>query len=1025
MANPRFETLNRWLGRARAISASVVAVAAFLAFTAVPAVAQTGSITGTVVGGQTGSPLPDVAVSVAGTDISVATNAQGRFVILQAPTGQQTLTATLIGYGQESVTVDVPADGSVDAGQITLFTQAVELEGMVVTGTAIASQRREVGNSIALITSEDIEAAGVTSVDDILRGKALGLTVQGSGGQAGAGSQINIRGLQSLNGRNRPLIYLDGVRLNDRGAYESATESDQAATVLNSIDPQTIDRIEVIKGAAASTLYGTEASAGVIQIFTKQGVSGQRRWTFSVEQTLFDPTHVGPDEDPTGLHLNDCTRAGPIFDNQPTEEAFGFNDGCPESGSWLRTSHGQDYRLNVRGGGENFSYFASGRWGENEGITNVPDQFDEQAAEDLNLRANFTFNPFEDLQFRVNNSYVHREISWFQDGDNARGFVENVTKLDEGEASSRGLPDSVIFQSDIDQEIDQFTLGVNLNWTPLDNFQHRLNAGLDWSQSRTITFEPLGFWDFPDGSRTNDVEISQLITVDYAGSWNTRVADDWTSTLSWGGQLNDREDRGERIDCIEFIAPGERVQNECQSATFEGGGFGLQEDRTGFRSGGGFLQEQVGWNNRFFVTAGFRADAFSQVNQELDLEFLWQVFPKVQATYTLSDHDFFPSLFDTFRLRAAWGESGDPPPIDARQTLWQIAGADEIDNSGFIIQTLSNPDIDPERTSEYEVGVAASLWNGRVSLQGTGFLRETTDGILFNPLLPSDGVVENIPFNQGEWENKGIEAALDLNVVETRDLRVNVNGSYQWFDNEITSLGDVGTGSPQSLFTSFNQRFTEGESFPQFWGEPITNPNEEALPERDTVQNLGTSIPTQEVSLGLSVTFRNRLTVEAFGTGQLGHLVLDEGAEELATDGVWPQCIQPDGRTVDEQVLDFFFSGGTLENLPAQKIAQCATFSSISGVPIAGLNEDWLFDGDYFRIQSASVSYRVPENWLPTTLTGATVQFRATNLHVFGELPTGTDPDALLGAATFELFRSAGFTIPPPRSYTLNVRLNF
>lgn len=1017
MANPRFETLNRWLGRARTVSASVVAVAAFLAFTAVPAVAQTGSITGTVIGGSTGSPLPDAAVTVVGTDISVATNGQGRFVILQAPTGQQTIQITLIGYGQETIEVDVPADGSVSAGEVALYTQAVELEGMVVTGTAIAAQRREVGNSIALITSEDIEAAGVTSVDDILRGKALGLTVQGSGGQAGAGSQINIRGLTSLNGRNRPLIYIDGVRLNDRGAYENATEGDAHATVLNSIDPQTIDRIEIIKGAAASTLYGVEASAGVIQIFTKQGSTGQRRWTFSVEQSLSDPQKIGPDEDPTGLHINDCTTGGPMRPAQTTPDP-----GCPESGSWLRTAHGQDYRLNVRGGGDEFSYFASGRFGNQEGITNVPEQYDDQEALDINLRSNFTFNPFEDLQFRVNTSYVKREISWYQDGDNSRGFLENVTRLDEGEANEQGFPDSVVFQSDIDQDISQFTIGTNLNWQAADNFQHRLNAGLDFSESRTITFEPLGFWDFEEGARTVDVEQSTLITLDYAGSWNTQVADDWTSTLSWGGQLNDREDRGERIDCIGFIAPGERVQNECQEATFESGAFGLQEDRRGFRNGGGFIQEQIGWNNRLFITAGLRADAFSQVNQELDLTFDFLYFPKLQATYTLSDHDFFPDIFDTFRLRAAWGESGDPPPQTANQTLWQIADSDDIPSSGFIIQTVANPDVEAERTSEYEAGIDAALLNGRISLQGTGFYRQTTKGILNQPLLPSDGVLESIPFNQGEWETKGIEAAIDATLIERRDFRFSVNGSYQWFDNELISLGSLGEGSPQSLFTGFNQRFTEGFAFPQFWGEPITNPNENALPERDTLQNIGPSIPNQELSLGLQATFQNRLTLEVFGTGQFGHLVLDEQAEELSTSQLWPQCLADDGRLIDEHVLDFVNDDIPLPpEVTAQRIGMCTRFSSLG----RAFNEDWVFDGDYFRVQSASLSYRVPEDWLPTALTGATVQFRASNLHLFGELPTGTDPDALLGAATNTLFRSAGFTLPPPRTYSLNVRLNF
>ena len=997
---------------ARPVLRTTLCTLVLLLFAAVPLAAQ-GVVIGQAVAGSSGEPLSNVQVSVEGTGIGTLTNAEGRFLLRDVPTGQQTVTLTLIGFGEEHVTA-VVTTGTVDLGTIRLYARAVELEGVVVTGTAIASQRREVGSSIETITAEEIELAGAVSMDDILRGKAPGLTVQGTSGLAGAGSQILLRGLGSVLGRNRPLIYIDGIRMNDRGAYESGSvPSDQAATVLNSIDPQDIERIEIIKGAAASALYGTEASAGVIQVFTKRGGAGETRWTFSIEQGLAVPRHVGPEEDPTGLHLNDCTTGGPLRPDQTEPDPA-----CPASGSWLKSAYNQEYGLQLRGGTEQFAYFGSASWSEQEGIVNVPEQYDPQVAEDLNLRANFTFNPFDALQLRVNTAYTRRDINWIPDGDNARGFTENVIKLDEGETPDN--VDSLVFQFDSDQEIDHFNTGLNINYTPFDNFRHRLNVGMDWSESNFIQFRPLGYWDFPDGARTYDQERSRLITLDYAGSWYLELSDMWTSTLEWGAQYNDREDRGVRIDCVgPFVAPGTRVLNECQEATFEGGGFALQEDRFGFRNGGGFIQERIGWNNRLFVTAGVRADAFSQVNRELDLDFQYLYYPRVQLTYTLSDHEFWPDWWETFRVRGAWGESGDPPSQTANQTLWQIAGADELPNSGLIIQTLANPDIVAERTSEYEGGIDASLFNGRLSLQGTYFWAETTDGFIPNPLLPSGGVVETITFNEGAWNRWGIETGADVTVLELDDYRLSINGQYEWHDNEIVSLGDVGTGDPESVFTGFNQRFTEGQSFPQFWGFPVMNADSFALPVRDTLQNLGRSIPNKQLSLGASFTFRNRLTLDVFGSGQYGHLLLDEGAEEAASDGVWPQCAG-----VDDNLLDHVIDGAPLE-FTAGEIARCSRFNSVGGVALDDQNEDWLFPGDYFRIQSASLTYRVPRDWLPSQFSGAQVQFRATNLALFTDYPTGTDPDALLGAATFEIFRSGGFTIPAPRSYSLNIRLNF
>jgi TonB-dependent SusC/RagA subfamily outer membrane receptor len=962
-------------------------------------------------------PLVTVEVSIAGTEIRAITNNDGQYLLLNVPAGTHTVIATIIGYVQGRQQVELSAGETVTL-DFSLRPSAVVLEGVTATASPMEAQRRELGHTIDVITAEEIELLGAVTLDEVLRGKAPGVTVQGSSGYAGAGSAILLRGLTSINARNRPLIYLDGVRMNDRGAYEgSGDTAEQGATVLNSISPEDIERIEILKGASASALYGTEASAGVIQIFTKRGTAGRPRWTFAIEQGWSSPRHVGPQSDPTGLHLNDCSFGGPLRLEQDTADL-----GCPPSGSWLQNAHKQDYRLNVRGGGETYSYYGSVRWGRTTGIINVPDQFDDQGADDFNLRGNMSFTPLNDLQIQFNSSYTRRDIQWYQDGDNSRGFTENVTKLDEGETPDNN--DALVFQSDIEQDIDHFTTAVLFNWTPSSKFATRLNLGYDWSRSQTITFDELGYWDFADGSRTNDDEISRLITIDYAGAFRTPLSDSWTSALEWGFQLNDREDRGMRVDCIRFVAPGERVANECAEATFEGGGFGLQEDRRGFRTGGVPVQWRLGWKDLLFVTAGLRGDLFSQINNELDLTFDFNWYPKLAVSYSISDHDFWPDQMETFRLRAAWGQSGAPPPQDAQQTLWQIAGADELQGSGFIIETLSNPDIKPEKTSEIEAGLDLSAFNGRVSFQGSYFNAKTTDALIWNPLRPSDGVVENIPTNEAEWKRWGIEMLFDVSVIESPGYRLSLAGGYSWRDSEIISLGSLGEGTPQCVTTSFSTRFCEGAAFPQYWGEPVMNPNEFALPVRDTAQNLGTSIPTKELNLGLSFTFQERLTLEMYGAGQFGYILLDESAEELATAGVWPQCVG-----VDDNLTDHLDNGVPLE-FTAAEIARCSSRSSVrledgTSVALRDRNVDWTFSGNYFRIGSASLTYRLPERWLPLGLTGTQLQFRVTNLALFTDYPTDTDPDALVGAATNELFRFSGYAVPAPRTYSFILRVNF
>lgn len=255
---------------ARSASLALALTAIAFAIAAPLTAQQTGQITGIVTSGGTGLPLPDVQVSVSGTQLGAQTNQDGRFLIQDVPVGEHDVVAQLIGYGEERTVATVTAESPANV-EVELRTRAVELEGLVVTGTAIAAQKREVGNSISLSTAEQIASIPGAGVEDILRGRTLGATVSGTANQPGAGSRLMLRGVNSVNGRQEPLVYVDGVRVMS-DAWESASGSLKGAesvTGLSGINPTDIDRIEVIKGASASTLYGTEASAGVIQIFTK------------------------------------------------------------------------------------------------------------------------------------------------------------------------------------------------------------------------------------------------------------------------------------------------------------------------------------------------------------------------------------------------------------------------------------------------------------------------------------------------------------------------------------------------------------------------------------------------------------------------------------------------------------------------------------------------------------------------------------------------------------------------------------
>ncbi len=988
-----------------------------LALLAVPLSAQTGSITGVIINGETGDPLANVQVSLEGTGLGNVTNSEGRYLILNVPAGELEMVAQLIGYREARRTLSM-GDGASEVMDVSMFPRAVELEGVVVTGTAIAAQQREIGNSISMVTSEELAYAGAINLEDALRGRALGVSVTGSSGTAGAGSDILLRGTNSVNGRNRPLIYVDGVRM-PTGTLEDATgESQEHATFLGSIREEDIERIEIIKGPAASSLYGTDASAGVIQIFTKKGAPGAPRWTMNVQQSLQRIGHVGPSIDPTGLRVNDCTRQF----NHSLEEGYFFNrdeqgqliadPGCPANGTWLRDAHIQDYSMSVRGGSQEVTYFASAGYGITEGV------IDPNQSEDVNVRANFTFAGFENFQVNVNSFYTRRDIDWIPNGDNAEGLLFNVARGDEGETPDND--DAAVLDLTQDQVVNHFNTSANLDWSPMDNMRHRLTFGLDYSNSHYITQRPWLFWNNPLGTRTVDIENRRVITLDYASTYLQNLPADFTSTTSVGAQYNQFEHLGNRTDVEGFIGPGAKVLENAEEVT------NYNEDRSATEGGGFFVQEQIGWRNRLFVTGGIRADTHSAFGEEYTRDVRFTIYPKAQATYTISDHDFWPQWWETFRIRAAYGESGEAPPASGSVTVFEASSLADENNLGFIIQNLANRALGPERAEEYETGFDASLFNGILALNGTYYMRRTFDGLIYVAPPPSSGVAESIPQNVGIWDSKGYELGVDFLVFEGYTSRVSVNANYQYNQTTMVDLGD-----PQFEQFSFNylNRYRTGRPIPSLYGKKVCNPDEMgALPiytddatcvlngvEIDTHPDTffySPSRPPHEASIGVRATLFDHFILDVFGVAQMGHWLYDDMAQELAADGLWPDC-WPINDAVNAGVQNE--DPSLYSQYTAKEIGRCWESESD--------NEDWMEPADYFRLQSASLSYRVPQEYLPGGLTGATLQLRATNLFTITNF-SGLYPDALLRPAQ-QTARGNGYILPPARQFTMNLRLNF
>jgi len=317
-----------------------------------------------VVLGAGGQPLPDARVRVQGSDLGAITDAAGRFRIAGVPGSQAVIEVRRIGYRMESRPVSV---GDTNL-RIPLNEQSIALDAVVVTGTAGTQSKRELGNAVTTISAVQAkEIAPITSVQSLLNGRAPGVVVQSATGNVGAGARIRIRGASSMALSNEPLIYVDGVRVNNTPASGFANQAFGSSSIsrINDINPDDIQAVEIIKGPAAATLYGTEASNGVIQIITKKGTTGAPRWNLATRygtNFLRDPQGRWP------VNYGTIPRPGGPAGARDTVsiDIIELEDarGTPvfESGR-LR-----EVDLSANGGSNIFTYFAGAGFEDTEGV---------------------------------------------------------------------------------------------------------------------------------------------------------------------------------------------------------------------------------------------------------------------------------------------------------------------------------------------------------------------------------------------------------------------------------------------------------------------------------------------------------------------------------------------------------------------------------------------------------------------------------------------------------------------------------
>lgn len=991
----------------RSLTTLTLATAAFFAVAPRAAAQANGVIEGTVTLSGSSLPLAEVQITLVGANRGARSDEKGAYRISAVAPGTYVVRAQRIGYTSITRSVTVGTGQTVRA-DFALREAALSLEALVVTGTAAESRKKEVGNATAAIDMKAIETEPVRNTQDVITGRAPGITVLGNSGQPGAGGTIRLRGTNSVTQSNSPIVYVDGIRIYSDGG-PITPNARQSTLAINDIKADDIERVEIVKGAAATTLYGTEASGGVIQIFTKKGSSGAPQWSADLSTGQNFMGHVGPSSDATGLFLNQCR--GP---NLHTAYDTTFVDPtCPSSGSWLKHGTVQRYSGSVRGGGDATAYYLSSNYNNEQGVIG------SNGAIDGGARGNFSFTPAKNFSIGVNTAYDRKLINWLPDGNLANGFTLNVMRgpnnnFKGGKGECVGVTvtcvtNGYILALNTTNTADHFIVGTSLNWAPITSFTNRFNLGFDYNNSDIKSVIPFGFLNLPSGSINSSNWNHTKLSLDYAGSFLQNFNKGTVaSTFSWGGQLFDDREHYTAVSGQSFAGPGDPTLASAATITLG------RDDRPRVVNAGFFLQELLGWHDRAFLTGGLRVDGNSAFGRNFGL----QTYPKISAAYVLSEESFWPTnILPTFKLRAALGEAGKAPgAFDAVRTWDPVAG--DNGKPGVTVAQVGDSTLGPERTRETEFGFDAAGPGNRVSLEATYFHTRTNGALIGVTLPPSEGFNRTQLENVGTLQNEGVELQLNTALVQRSAIDWNVRANATWIKNKAIELGGQ-TIIPTGLGSSVRI----GMPVPALYGAKVASPNDFANPVIVPDQYIGPVYPPRLFGLGTSITFHQHLTLDAQADAQGGAYIVNFIGYQNALRTVWQPCyaaqkilVQAMGPDKKQFTAD---DNQTLESgIDALTRVRCA-------VDRTAANSDmWAAKTDFVKLRSVSLSYDLPPRLLRYTRS-ATLTVSGRNLWKWTKYD-GADPEANDASdAGTSLGRREYYQLPPYKTVMVGIRANF
>ena len=796
-------------------------------------IAQQGSVSGRVTDTDTGDPLVGANVIVVGTNLGAATDINGEYSISRVPAGAQRLNANYIGYASKSMNADIPTNGNA-IGDFSLYVAALNLNEIVVTGAGSAVEKSKIGNSVGVVNMSSLEDAPINNFSDILQGREKGVVMLPNGGLNGEGAQIRIRGTSTLSQSNEPVIYLDGVRLdNTMGAsFGGGTPSR-----LDEINPDAIERIEILKGAAAASLYGTQAANGIIQIFTKQGAISKPQFTAEVitSTSSFDEGRFKPN---SGFARDQATadRMAGLFSEaksglKPYEVVeVPFVSWIYDKGS------NQTVSASVRGGAPGATYFASlrylnsdGPYDENATLLNLPvgaRDPDKPGANDYRdqfmMSATLNIIPTDRMRIRLSTNYSQTDHNTIQNNNNIYGTTSLIQMGKPEHSLANNATGSIAFATarettyrSLNNEGENTVISLQTSYRVTDGLNVSGTFGLNTTLNKFTSLTPFGY--NVDGKVASNVQgylgkgsnDKKVYSMDVKADYALELGSALSLENVAGFQAFQTVQKNIEGSGSQFPGPGLQVLGALGSP---GNPYSSYSEviEAGF-----LAQTRIGFEDWLYTTVGVRSDA----NSAFGADFSTITYPRLNVSYILSNHLGQLGPVSTARLRMAWGKAGQQPGAFDQFTTY-LPWASEF-GPGLAPGNVGDPSLSPEISTEIEMGGEVGLFNDKIAFDFQYWDRTVEDALIQRAYPASGGFYRTQLSNIGQLDASGWEVGVDASLLRNSKVSVDVFGSLSYLEEKIVSLGGAPEQKVGGSYPRYRNFLTEGFSPGTYFGAKL------------------------------------------------------------------------------------------------------------------------------------------------------------------------------------------------------------